>query len=213
MISSMLTSKIMSIKVFVSAIGTDSGKTLVSAILTRKWQASYWKPIQCGLPPDSGEISKLCGPGTTIFQETHFLKTPASPHFAASQEGVDIKLSDFSLPETPGSLVVEGAGGLLVPINRTQTIADLVIHLRLPLVLVVNHYLGSLNHSLLTIQELKRRQISILGIVFNGIDFQDAESIILESAQVPCLFRIQKWPEVNAEAIAAFCENLKLNAS
>jgi dethiobiotin synthetase len=197
-------------RVFVSAIGTDSGKTLVSAILTKKWQASYWKPIQCGTPTDSEEISKLCGPETFVFPEVHFLKTPASPHFAARQEGREINLSDFSLPETPGSLVVEGAGGLLVPINRTQTIADLVQHFDLPLVLVVNHYLGSLNHSLLTIHEINRRQMPIYGIVFNGIDFQDAESVILEAAQVPCLFRIQKWPEVSAESISAFCLNLSI---
>lgn len=196
--------------VFVSAIGTDSGKTLVASILVKKWKAAYWKPIQCGTPTDSETISSLCGRQTPIFPETHFLKTPASPHFAASQESVEIHLTDFQLPKNSSPLVVEGAGGLMVPINRSQTSADLIQFLEIPLVLVVNHYLGSLNHSLLTLQEIKRREIPLFGIVFNGVDFQDAESIILEKAQVPCLFRMDRWEEVDAKSVDTFCETLSI---
>lgn len=196
--------------VFVSAIGTDSGKTLVSAILVKKWKADYWKPIQCGTPTDSKTIARFCGCQTQIFPETYLLKTPASPHFAASQEAAEIQLTDFKMPQTNSPLVVEGAGGLLVPINRKQTIADLIQFLKIPLVLVVNHYLGSLNHSLLTLQEIKRREIPFSGIVFNGEDFQDAESIILDKAQVPCLFRMDRWEAIDANSVENFCKTLSI---
>lgn len=176
---------------FVTAIHTDSGKTFTSNILVHSLKADYWKPIQCGLPGDREYIQRQAPSGTTIHPERHRLLTPASPHFAAEKEGINIRLEDFKLPDTKGKpLIVEGAGGLLVPINGQETIADLVVHLKLPVILVINHYLGALNHSLLTLAELEKRQIPITGIVFNGDDFQGAEEIILSRTNAPCLLRI-----------------------
>ena len=186
---------------FVTAVGTDSGKTLVSALLCKKLAAAYWKPIQCGLPADSDQIRQWLGEPQTIFPERYQLSIPASPHYAAEKEGLTIEISNFGLPITHQNLIVEGAGGLLVPVSKEATIADLILHLGLRAILVVNHYLGSINHTLLTLSELKRKNIDLAGIVFNGTDFQDAESIILAKAQAPCILRLPHLDRINDEAL------------
>lgn len=195
---------------FISAIGTDVGKTVVSAIFLTHLKASFWKPIQCGTPTDSDQIRKWL-PEVKIFPERYLLKTPASPHFAAEREQVNIQLADFTLPKSDGYLIIEGAGGLLVPINQTETQADLISHLNIPVVLVVRHYLGSINHSLLTISEIHRREIPLAGIVFIGTDFQDAETIILSHSNAKCLFRLPEFPEINAKMVVDFSLRLDLN--
>lgn len=177
---------------FVTAIGTDSGKTVVSAILAKALNATYWKPIQCGLPRDTETIEDLCGSNVKTLPERFLFQTPASPHFAAQQEGIEINLSHFSLPQNGQQMIVEGAGGLLVPINKAHTIADLVKHLKIPLILVINHYLGSLNHSLLTLEVIRNQNLPMAGLIFNGTDFQQAEPIILSRAHAPVLARIPK---------------------
>lgn len=196
---------------FVTAIGTDSGKTLVSAILTKRLSATYWKPIQCGEPTDRSQIEKWFGNAIKILPERHFLSTPASPHFAAQKELTEIQLSDFELPKVEGAFVVEGAGGLLVPLNQNDTIADLILHFRLPVVLVVNHYLGSLNHSLLTVNELNRRGIEIAGIVFNGENFQNAEDIILKQAKCKCWLRIPRLEMLNEDVISDLAAQIQFD--
>ena len=114
-------------KYFVTAIGTDSGKTLFSAILTEALKADYWKPVQSGEPADSRTVETLISnTETRILEERYFLKTPASPHASAAIDGVSVKVADFELPDTDRNLVVEGAGGLLVPINNEETIADII---------------------------------------------------------------------------------------
>lgn len=188
-------------KYFVTAIGTDSGKTFVSAILAYKLNARYWKPVQCGFPADTDEILKLLGMDWPIHPESYRLKTPVSPHLASKIENVQIELSDFTAPTNDENLVVEGAGGLLVPLNTKDSIADLIEHLRMPIVLVVNHYLGSINHTLLTISEIKSRKLNLAGIVFNGDDFQKSEDFILNAAGCSCWLRIAKEPKVNLETI------------
>jgi dethiobiotin synthetase len=193
---------------FVTAIHTDSGKTLASAIITQALKADYWKPIQCGEPTDSNQIRAFLGPDTKIHTERYCLRTPASPHFAAKQEGLNIEINDFALPETENFIVTEGAGGLLVPLNQKQTIADLATHLALPVVLVINHYLGALNHSLLTLSELEHRGLPVHGLIFNGPDFQEAEPILLAKAQAPCLLRIPHLPFVDIKQIAALAATL-----
>lgn len=196
---------------FITAIHTDSGKTLASAILTYALKADYWKPVQCGEPADTDQIKSWLGSEVVCHPERYRLKTPASPHFAAEQEGVSIRLSDFILPETNNNLIVEGAGGVLVPVSSKETIADLIERLKLPVILVINHYLGALNHGMLTIRELKRRQISLAGIIFNGDDFQNAEPILLQEAGCACLLRIPKMESVGLEQIRQLSKQLQWN--
>lgn len=197
---------------FVTAIHTDSGKTFSSAILLHHLKADYWKPIQCGFPGDSEFIREVAPFSTTLHPERHRLQTPASPHFAARKEEVTIELSDFRLPDTNGRpLIVEGAGGLMVPLNSKNTLADLISHLNIPVILVINHYLGALNHSLLTLAELERREIPIAGIIFNGEDFQGAEEIILSRTQSPCLLRIPTLIYPTKSDIEALANQIRWN--
>lgn len=187
---------------FVTAIHTDSGKTLASAILVHALQAQYWKPVQCGFPTDTDQIKSWFGNQVVCHPEQFRLETPASPHFAAEKEGLEISINDFEIPQTNGNpLVVEGAGGLLVPLSKKYFLADLVEKLELPVILVINHYLGALNHGLLTLQELKNRQIPVQGIIFNGTDFQKAEPVLLDKAECPCLLRIPVLEKVTLKEI------------
>lgn len=196
-------------KVFVTAIGTDSGKTLVSAILTEALQATYWKPIQAGEPTDTSFIKQYL-PNTKTLPEAYTLNRPMSPHAAAVFDGVTIDLKKLTLPVDENQLVVEGAGGLLVPINDTETIADIVSHLNLPIVLVVNLYLGCINHTLLTLNEIKRRGIELKGIVFNGEGFEEARTYIQQYSNAPVVLSIPTLPTINSEVIKELAKQVCL---
>lgn len=152
--------------VFVSGISTDVGKTFVSAILTQAFAATYYKPVQSGKPADRDWIQKIL-PTVQTLPETYFLREPMSPHAAAALEHTTIELSSFSLPEV-FPLVVEGAGGLLVPLNPKHSNLDLIKKFGLPVVLVCNFYLGSINHTLLSLQVLQAHNIKIHSLIFNG---------------------------------------------
>ncbi|MFY7788182.1 MAG: ATP-dependent dethiobiotin synthetase BioD, partial [Thermoflexibacteraceae bacterium] len=110
---------------FVTAIGTDSGKTFVSAILTEALQATYWKPIQSGLPRDTEKVQSLVSPHLTFLPEKYLLTQPLSPHAAAAIDGVQIAINTIQIPPNTGNLIVEGAGGILVPINQEHFVIDL----------------------------------------------------------------------------------------
>ncbi|HEX8059558.1 MAG TPA: dethiobiotin synthase, partial [Cyclobacteriaceae bacterium] len=155
--------------IFVTAIGTDSGKTMISAILCEALRAPYWKPIQAGYPRDTETVASLVsGKDFKTFPERYLLKTPASPHAAAKIDGVDINLKDFKVPGNEQT-VIEGAGGCLVPINDHDFVIDIAAHLGCDIVLVSNLYLGSINHTLLTLQLLQNRKLPVKGIIFNGL--------------------------------------------
>jgi dethiobiotin synthetase len=177
---------------FVTAIGTDSGKTLVSAILVQAFQADYWKPVQAGYPTDSDTVSKLINNKHCIVHpEAYLLKHPMSPHAAAKLEHIEIEISNIKAPYTESpTLVIEGAGGVLVPLNNSHFVIDLAHHLDATIILVCNLYLGSINHSLLTIQEIKSRGLRVKGIVFNGPENTESENYILQFSGYPCLLRI-----------------------
>ena len=198
-------------KYFVTAIGTDSGKTLLSAILAYKLSAKYWKPVQCGFPADSDTIRKWLGSDWPVYPESYRLETPVSPHLAANIERIQIEMSHFSIQASSENLVVEGAGGLLVPLNQRESMADLIEHLKLPIVLVVNHYLGSINHALLTIAEIKFRKLSLAGIIFNGDDFQKSEDLILSAAGCSCWLRLVREPKIDLETIIRYSNLLKVS--
>jgi len=180
-------------KYFISGIGTDVGKTIVSAVLTEALQADYWKPVQAGDLDfgDADRVKSLVSNKKSVFHPGRFgLNTPASPHYAAELDGVEIALSDFSIPQTDNHLLIEGAGGLMVPLNSKDTVADLIKHLDVPVILVSRNYLGSINHTMLSIELLKNKGIKIAGIVFNGDTTPASENWILNNSGLNCIARI-----------------------
>ena len=185
----------MSHQYFITGIGTDVGKTVVSAIVSEALQASYWKPIQAGDLDNSDSIKiKNLTENVTVLEEGIKLSQPMSPHAAAEIDKVDIRISDFRLPNVSGNLIVEGAGGMMVPINSNGLLlVDLMKEFRLPVILVSRHYLGSINHTLLSVEVLKNRNIPIEGIIFVGEENKATEDIILSVTELKALARI---PEV-----------------
>lgn len=198
--------------VFVSAIHTDSGKTLVSAILCEAWGADYWKPVQAGSPYDADRVLELVTKREVyIHPSTYLLETPESPHAAAQRQGIEISIEHFQLPQIEKSLVIEGAGGCLVPMNDNDLIIDIPARLHIPVILVSNFYLGSINHTLLSFEACKRRKIEIAGIIFNGERNHESERIILKHTQVPCLLHIDNEPEINREMVKKYAERFLKN--
>ena len=196
---------------FVTAIGTDSGKTLVSAILTEALKADYWKPVQSGLPRDTKTVKSLVSNDRSVFHpERHLLDTPASPHAAAKIDGVQIDLDDFTLPPTDRDLVVEGAGGMLVPLNDEDYVIDFASALSLEIILVSNLYLGSINHTLLSIEALKHRGLQVKGIIFNGPENKATEEIIMSKTSVPCLLKIPELDKVNRNTVIEWASKITL---
>jgi dethiobiotin synthase len=176
-------------KFFVSGTDTGIGKTLVSAMLMTGLNATYWKPIQAGLDEetDTEFVQRLSeAEDEKIIPERYRLNTPMSPHGAADIDDVQISLSDFKLPEfSTKHLVVEGAGGLWVPINWEESVLDLILHLELPVLLVARSELGTLNHTLLSIEALRRRNIDVLGVILNGPHHQSNKETIEHFGKVP----------------------------
>jgi dethiobiotin synthetase len=187
-------------KFIVTGIGTDIGKTVVSAIITQALDASYWKPIQAGEleNSDSIKVQNWTSDSVTILQEKFRLTQPMSPHAAAEIDGVEIAKEAFQLPLVEGDLVVEGAGGLMVPLNQKGLLLiDLFKEWNLPVIVVSRHYVGSINHTLLTIEALKNRKIDIQGIIFVGDKNEVTESFILNYTDLKMIARIPLTHEVN----------------
>ena len=188
----------------ITGIGTDVGKTIVSSILAQALRASYWKPIQAGDLENSDTIKvREYTTGVNILPEAFLLSNPISPHAAAKIDGVKITIDDLSLPKVDGSLIVEGAGGLMVPINSDGlTFADAIVHWNLPTIIVSRHYLGSINHSLLTAEVLKSRGINVLGFIFVGNENRATEEIILKTTGLKMIARIPIADEINSSFVA-----------
>ncbi len=197
---------------FITAIGTDCGKTLVSAIFCQHLKADYWKPVQTGQISDSSSLKKLISFPVRIFSETYLFKEPVSPHKAASLENKLIALSEFNVPKTNNHLIIEGAGGLLVPLNeRGEFLLDFISVEKIEIVLVIRLYLGCINHALLSINELKRRDTLIRGLVFNGNDTFGAIDIISKISGLKTLLVINEEDEINTDVILAYSKKLKLD--
>lgn len=192
---------------FVTATHTDAGKTLVSAILVEKTGYRYWKPIQAGYPTDTSTVESILQRKCSI-PEKYLLKTPMSPHAAANIEGIKIKTKDFQLPAE--DLIVEGAGGVLAPISDTEYAVSLIEHLELEVILVSDNYLGSINHTMLTINELKRRGVKIKGIIFNGDEAKESEEFILKNSGLECLLRVPRLEKIELEVIRGLANKLIL---
>jgi dethiobiotin synthetase len=189
---------------FVTGIGTDIGKTIASAVITEKLKSDYWKPIQAGdlAQSDSLKVKDLItNTHSQIHPEIYRLNLPASPHLSAKMDGIQIDLSAITLPATANTLVIEGAGGLMVPLNDQDLIIDLIKKLAVEVIIVSKNYLGSINHTLLTVQMLKQYQLSIKGIIFNGEENSETESYILKYTKLTSLGRIPLLAEVSKSSI------------
>lgn len=198
----------------VTGTDTDIGKTVFAAGLAGALGAYYWKPVQAGIDPegDKETVARLGGiPNARILPEAYRLTTPASPHLAARLDGVEVRLDNLALPQVDGPLVVEGAGGVLVPVSETLLMADLFAHWQLPVILCARTALGTINHSLLSIEALRSRGVPLVGIAFIGDSHEENERIIPQLARVPSLGRLPRLDPLDAASLkAAFAENIHL---
>jgi len=187
----------------VTGTDTDVGKTVFAAALAGALGASYWKPVQAGLDPRGDTESVAALSGARILPEAYRLTTPCSPHRAAAIDGVTIDPARLALPEVDGPLVVEGAGGVLVPLSADLLFADLFARWARPVVLVARTALGTINHSLLSIEALRRRGVPLLGIAFIGDEQADSEATIARLGGVTRLGRLPRLDPLDREALAA----------
>ena len=197
--------------IIVTGTDTDIGKTVFAAALAGAVGASYWKPIQAGMEGggDALTVATLSGlPPARILPEAYRLQTPCSPHRAAEIDGVEIEIDRLALPAVDGPLIVEGAGGVLVPVSRDLLFADLFVRWGQAAVLVARTGLGTINHSLLSIEALRSRGVPILGIAFVGEAVEDSEATIASIGDVRRLGRLPRLATLNAGTLrAAFLEN------
>jgi dethiobiotin synthetase len=194
---------------FITAIGTDSGKSVVSAIVAEALEADYWKPVQSGHPRDTKLVRSLVSNERSVFHpEAYRLTEPLSPHASAKLDGVEISLANIKLPATANHLVIEGAGGLLVPLNDQDFVIDLADKFSAEIILVANLYLGSINHTLLSAHELSRRlrysNFTVKGIVFNQGPVPESERIIQKHCPFPCLLRVDHEEAITPAVVSHY---------
>ncbi len=192
---------------FITGIGTGIGKTVVAAIITEALHADYWKPVQAGYADgtDSGWLkSMLTNNISVVHKESYLLKLAASPHLGAGQEGIEISLDKIlsEKPITDNTLIIEGAGGLLTPLNKNEYVVDLIKKLNATVIIVSKNYLGSINHSLLTARVLQQSGINILGWIFND-EYLDYENEIVEWSGFRRIASLKNLPELNKAVIHA----------
>ena len=195
---------------FITGISTEVGKTVVAAIVTEALEADYWKPIQAGEleNSDTHKVERFISNKKTVFHKNSYaLKTPMSPHAAAKIDGVIVDVKEIQAPKTDNHLVIEGAGGLLVPLNDTDTILDL-IKPSYKVIVVSRHYLGSINHTLLTVNLLKEKGFEV-AIIFSGDEHKTTESIIQKMTNVTILGRIEEEPYFDKNVIKEYAEKFK----
>lgn len=199
-------------KLFVTGIGTDVGKTVVSSVLVEALKADYWKPVQTGsfFSTDTAKVQKwVTNTESKFHPEGYLLKQYMSPHAAAELEDIEIKLGSLKIPETNNTLIIEGAGGLMVPLNRTEFMIDMIKMFDAEVVLVIQNYLGSINHTLLSIDALKSRGLKILGVVFNGAPHQLSQDIIMDYCKLKVLGRINKEKDLTQDIIKGYAKEFE----
>ena len=200
-------------KLFITGIGTDVGKTIASSIIVEALEADYWKPIQAGDldNSDSLKVEKYVSNSKSQFHKNAYaLNTPASPHLAAEIDGITIDINKIIEPKTKNNLVIEGAGGIFVPLNHTDCVIDL-IQPDYKVIVVSRHYLGSINHTLMTIEILKSRKLNVAGIIFSGDENKSSESIILEKTGVKMIGRIDNEPYFDQNVITYYADLFREN--
>jgi len=191
--------------------GTDTGvgKTVASAALAWRLGATYWKPVQAGreeAESDREAVARLAGVET--LPEAYFLETPCSPHRAAEIDGVTIDPARLTPPA--GRVVIEGAGGALVPVTRELLYADLFARWGLPVVIVARTALGTINHSLMTIEVLRARGVTVAGILFSGDEVPDSQATICAMGQVASLGRLPRLDPLTPDSLRAAAAQLDL---
>lgn len=194
----------------VTGTDTDIGKTVFAAALAGVLGARYWKPVQAGLEAetDSQVVARLAGVKT--LPEAYRLKLAASPHQAAAEEGITIDANGLTLPD--GSIVIEGAGGLMVPLTRTTLNIDVFARWGLPLILCARTVLGTINHTLLSVEVIRAHGIPLTGIAFIGDENEESERIIIEKSGAQRLGRLPRLDPLNRESLAAaFAANFRLS--
>lgn len=201
-------------QIVVTGTDTDAGKTVFAAALTAAIGGCYWKPVQSGLDGggDSAAVAMLAGLGADrLLPEAYRLATPCSPHRAAEIDGIEIEPQRLTPPDCPRPLVIEGAGGALVPLTRTLLYADVFAGWGAPVVIVARTALGTINHSLLTIEALRTRGVSVLGIAFVGDANEDSEATIAQVGQVCRLGRLPRLDPLTPDTLrTAFAANFRV---
>ena len=190
--------------IFITGIGTGIGKTIVSAVLVEKLKADYWKPVQSGDldNSDTSIVKSLVANTRSVFHpEAYRLSQPFSPHKSAAIDGIKIDLQKIILPETSNTLIIEGAGGLMVPLNDRFLIIDLIRQLNAEVILVSQNYLGSINHTLMSVFALKQYQIPIKGIIFNGLKDIYSKEFILDYSGLQLLGQIRALDVIDKRTI------------
>jgi dethiobiotin synthetase len=198
-------------KYFITGIGTGIGKTLISAILTEKLNADYWKPIQSGDLETSDSLtieSLISNTKTVIHPESYKLTQPLSPHLSARLDGIEIDLDKIVIPATTNDLIIEGAGGLMVPLNENELIVDLIKKLNVEVILISQNYLGSINHTLLSINLLKQYEIPVKGIIFNGDENLESERYILQYTKTKKLGKVPSLKNIDKEKVVTAGQHL-----
>lgn len=196
---------------FITGISTEVGKTVAAAIITEALQADYWKPIQAGdlENSDTHKVKRLVSNDISQYHDNAFaLNTPMSPHASAKIDNITISANKIKRPKTKNTLVIEGAGGVLVPINDTETVAQLIAPTD-KVIIVSRHYLGSINHTLMTVEVLKARKLNIAGILFSGDEHPTTEAIIAKMSQVPIIGRIDEEPYIDANVVSEYADRLR----
>jgi dethiobiotin synthase len=193
--------------VFVTGTDTGVGKTVLSAALMLQYpDATYWKPIQTGSDDDTAEVRRLSG-GRVIDQGVR-LPDPVSPHLAAQRAGVVIDLDALQSRDSNGAVVVEGAGGVLVPVNESQVVADFMVKLGLPIVVAARSTLGTINHTLLTIEALRARSLTVAGVVMIGDRNADNRSAIEHYGKVSVLAEMPRFDPLTPDRLRKWAESL-----
>lgn len=201
-------------QIVIAGIGTEVGKTLISAIVTKALNATYWKPVQTGYLNGKGDRdSKTVQDWTqcNVYPEVYLFQQPLSPHIAAKIDGVRIDIYRLPVPDMSANLVIETAGGLMVPLNDSDLFIDVLQQWKLPVILTVRQYLGNINHTLLSVEALKSRNIPILGIISSGEALPDTNRWLEQYTQIPILLEIPELKEVHPEIISQLAEKLKNN--
>jgi dethiobiotin synthetase len=198
--------------IVVAGIGTGIGKTFIATILTEALEADYWKPVQAGnLDFTDTDFVKLhiTNQKSYFHPEAYRLSAPMSPHAAAKIDGVQIAFDKLAIPETNNIIIIEPAGGLMVPLNNSHLNMDLLGQWKLPVILVSQNYLGSINHTLLSVEVLKMHDINLLGIIFNGERNPSTEDFILPYTGVDCLAKINKETTIDKSVVKRYADELK----
>jgi len=199
---------------FITGIGTGVGKTFISAVLTEALKADYWKPIQCGVAggTDSEKVKALISNDRSVFHsESYIFNEPVSPHLAALLENKKIVMDGFDIPNNENDLIIEGAGGMLVPLTDSVYAIDLAGVFEAEVILVIRNYLGCINHSLLSIDYLVKNDFPVKGIILNGNFDKAVRASIINYSELPIIAEIPEINEITKETVAFQTQKINLS--